>query len=108
MILAWHRDRRTRQASRHNDFSRRKPVAVRTAPAAPPAQPERSGSRDLRSRSACELTGRIRGRFARPCSPRTECRELATTARTPARDPPYERGGGVDRFTGKSAGPERH
>jgi uncharacterized protein (DUF1778 family) len=57
MILAWLCTRRTRQATRPNSFSRRKPVAVRTAPAAPSAQPETSGSRALRSRSACAWTG---------------------------------------------------
>ena len=41
MILAWLLHRRTRQATRPNSFSRRKPVAVRTAPAAPPPSQKR-------------------------------------------------------------------
>ena len=43
MILAWSSNRRTRQAARHNDFSRRKPVAVRTTSATSSAQPEQRG-----------------------------------------------------------------
>ena len=89
MILAWLLHRRTRQATRPNSFSRRKPVAVRTAPAAPSAQPETAGSRNLRSRSACAWTGPGRGRFAQPGPPRTERRERKTGAHTPPRDPLY-------------------
>ena len=55
--------RRTRQATRPNSFSRRKPVVVATAPAAPRPQPEEAGSRRLRRRSARNKVCR-RGRFA--------------------------------------------
>jgi hypothetical protein len=45
MILAWLRTPRSRQAALLSDFSRRKPVAVRTTPAAPSAQPGERGRR---------------------------------------------------------------
>jgi hypothetical protein len=89
MILAWLLHRRTRQATRRSSFSRRKPVAVRTAPAAPSAQPEVAGSRALRSRSACAWTGPYRGRFAQPGLPRTERCERKTNAHASPRDPLY-------------------
>ena len=63
MILAWRCDRRTRQATRPSSFSRRKPVVVATAPAAPRPQPGRARSRRLRRRSA-RNKGCRRGRFA--------------------------------------------
>jgi|HubBroStandDraft_6_1064221.scaffolds.fasta_scaffold00128_7 hypothetical protein len=63
MILAWLLHRRTRQATGPSSFSRRKPVVVATAPAAPRPQPGRARSRRLRRRSA-RNKGRRRGRFA--------------------------------------------
>jgi hypothetical protein len=63
MILAWQCDQCTRQATRPNSFSRRKPVVVATAPAAPRPQPGRARSRRLRRRSA-RNKGPGRGRFA--------------------------------------------
>ena len=79
MILAWRCDRRTRQATRHNSFSRRKPVVVATAPAAPRPQPERARSRRLRRRSA-RNKGCRRGRFAQRDGSLTSARPVRFAA----------------------------
>ena len=64
MILAWLCNPRSRKASRVSDFSRRKPVAVRTTPAAPSAQPGERGRVAFGSAQPATRDWCRRGRFA--------------------------------------------
>ena len=78
MILAWRCDRRTRQATRPNSFSRRKPVVVpQRLRRRPPSQGER-GRVAFGAAQPRNMDGAGRGRFAQPGAARTERRERKT------------------------------
>ncbi len=79
MILAWLLHRRTRQATRRSSFSRRKPVVVATAPAAPrPNQGERG--RVAFGAAQLATDGCRRGRFAQRDGSLTSARRMRFAA----------------------------